>query len=58
MSVREKLMRKGVKADERKSAFELFYYEDFFKPLYLKHAKGYVSEDTGNLKKVDMGIAL
>lgn len=26
--------------------------------FYLKHAKGYVSEATGDLQKVDMGIAL
>ena len=95
MSVRETLMRKGVKADERKNAAALFFDEDFSTPLtvvdekveaalemvrlapsavnrqpwrivrigsayafYLQHAKGYVSEATGDLQKVDMGIAL
>lgn len=95
MSVRETMMRNGVKAGERKNAAELFFDGDFTAPLeeenelvraalemvrlapsavnrqpwrivrignayhfYLKHAKGYVSEATGDLQKVDMGIAL
>ena len=95
MSVRETLMRKGVKADERKNAAALFFDGDFSTPLtaenenvmaalemvrlapsavnrqpwrivrigsayafYLQHAKGYVSEATGDLQKVDLGIAL
>ena len=95
MSVRETLMRKSVKASERKRAAELFFDGDFSTPLseeneavkaalemvrlapsavnrqpwrvvrvgsayhfYLKHAKGYVSEATGDLQKVDLGIAL
>ena len=95
MSVRETLMRKGVKAGERREAAELFFDGDFSAPLkeedgtilaalemvrlapsavnrqpwrvvrigsayhfYLKHAKGYVSEATGDLQKVDLGIAL
>ena len=95
MSVRETLMRKGVKAGERKNDAEMFFDGDFSAPLtaadekiqaalemvrlapsavnrqpwrvvrigsayhfYLRHAKGYVSEATGDLQKVDMGIAL
>ena len=95
LSIRETLMRKGVKADERKDASELFFDKAFYIPLreedpntaaalemvrfapsavnkqpwrvvrvgadyhfYLKHDKGYVSEATGDLQKVDMGIAL
>ena len=95
MSVRETLMRKGVKADERKPASELFFDRAFFLPLYeerkdiadalemvrlapsavnrqpwkivrqgrvyhfyLKHDKGYVGKATGDLQKVDMGIAV
>ena len=95
MSIRETMMRKGVKADERKPASELFFDRDFFIPLkeenpaaaealemvrlapsavnkqpwrvvrdgsayhfYLKHDRGYVTEATGDLQKVDMGIAL
>ena len=95
MSVRETLMRKGVKADERKPASELFFDQAFFLPLYeerkeiadalemvrlapsavnrqpwrivrqgrvyhfyLKHDKGYVGKATGDLQKVDMGIAV
>lgn len=95
MSVRESLMRKGVKADERKPASELFFDGDLRTPLvvgdakladalemlrfapsavnrqpwrvvregesfhfYLRHDKGYVGAATGDLQKVDMGIAL
>ena len=95
MSVRETMMRKGVKADERKQASELFFDRDFLIPLkeenpetaealemvrlapsavnrqpwrvvrkgdgyhfYLKHEKGYIGKATGDLQKVDMGIAL
>ena len=95
MAIKEKLMRKGVKADERKEREELFFSEKFGTPLlgthgdidealeavrlapsavnkqpwrivekdgsfhfYEKHDKGYVSEETGDLQKVDMGIAL
>ena len=95
MSIREAMMRKGVKADERKSASELFFDRDFHIPLtednpqvadalemvrlapsavnrqpwrvirngnayhfYLKHDKGYVGPATGDLQKIDMGIAL
>ena len=95
MSVREALMRRGVKADERMSPSALFFDGDFSTPLkeedetvaaalemlrwapsavnrqpwrvvrvgrsyhfYLKHAKGYVSDATGDLQKVDMGIGL
>jgi len=89
------MMRKGVKADERKPASELFFDRDFLIPLkeenpetaealemvrlapsavnrqpwrvvrkgngyhfYLKHDKGYIGKATGDLQKVDMGIAL
>ena len=95
MSVRETLMRKGAKADERKASAEVFFDKAFYIPLqeenpktaealemvrlapsavnrqpwrvvregtdyhfYLKHDKGYVSSATGDLQKVDMGIAL
>ena len=95
MSVRETMMRTGVRADTRKPASELFFDGDFQHPLreesgaaadalemvrwapsavnrqpwrvvrtgnayhfYLKHDKGYVGEATGDLQKVDMGIAL
>ena len=95
MSVREAMMRKGVKADERKPASELFFDRDFHIPLteenptaadalemvrlspsavnrqpwrvvrigntyhfYLKHDRGYVGDATGDLQKIDMGIAL
>ena len=95
MSMRETLMRRAAKADERQNWDALFFDGDFGTPLreenedvkaalemvrlapsavnrqpwrvvrvgrayhfYLKHAKGYVSEATGDLQKVDMGIAL
>lgn len=95
MSVRETLMRKGVKAETRKEAAELFFDKSYYIPLqetnpvaaealemvrlapsavnrqpwrvvrtgenyhfYLKHDKGYVNVATGDLQKVDMGIAL
>ena len=95
MSLRETLMRRAAKADERQSADALFFDGAFGVPLneademvqtalemvrlapsavnrqpwrvvrvgrdyhfYLKHAKGYVSAATGDLQKVDMGIAL
>ena len=95
MSMRETLMRKGAKADERKASAEVFFDKAFYIPLqeenpktaealemvrlapaavnrqpwrviregtnyhfYLKHDKGYVSAATGDLQKVDMGIAL
>ena len=95
MSARETIMRKGVKADARKPASELFFDKDFFIPLteenariaealemvrlapsavnlqpwrviregknyhfYLKHTKGYVGKATGDLQKIDLGIAL
>ncbi len=95
MSTRETIMRKGVKADARKPASELFFDKDFLIPLveenvgiaealemvrlapsavnlqpwrviregknyhfYLKHTRGYVGKATGDLQKIDMGIAL
>lgn len=95
MSLRETLMRKGVKADEREPASKLFFDREFFLPLaeeniktadalemvrfapsavnrqpwrvvregrnyhfYLKHDRGYVGDATGDLQKVDMGIAI
>ncbi len=95
MSLRENVMRKGVKANERKDSSELFFDRNFHDPLkeensdiaealelvrfapsavnrqpwrvvrdgknyhfYLKHDRGYVGEATGDLQKVDMGIAI
>ena len=97
MSIREGLMRKGVKADWREDFEKLFFDGSFARPLtrekagalewplemlrlapsavnkqpwrvlrchnalhfYEKHgAKGFVSDDTGDLQKVDLGIAL
>lgn len=95
MSMRETLMRRAAKADERQNAETLFFDGAFGVPLreeneavktalemvrlapsavnrqpwrvvrvgrayhfYLKHSKGYVGEATGDLQKVDMGIAL
>ena len=95
MSLRETVMRKGVRADERKPSEELFFDRDFHTPLkeenprtadalemvrwapsavnkqpwrvlregsdyhfYLKHDRGYIGESTGDLQKIDMGIAL
>lgn len=95
MSIKEIAMRKGIKADERKPAEELFFDRNFYTPLtvenkkiedvlemvrlapsaknmqpwrivrdgdayhfYLKHDKGYASESSGDIQKVDMGIAL
>ncbi len=95
-SVRETLMRKGVKADERLPADRLFFDGSWEAPLsaadqealhelmemvrwapsavnkqpwriivtdgafhfYEKQDKGYVSEKTGDLQKIDVGIAL
>lgn len=98
MSLKEGLMRKGVKADSRIDFSELFYQADFQTPyteeeanlvglyqalhavqlapsavnkqpwrcvlrdnmvhFYEKHTKGFMSETTGDLQKIDMGIAL
>ena len=95
-SMREKLMRKGLNADERLPFEELFYKTDFSQPLkkggagkfeeplemvriapsatnkqpwrvvldgekvhfYEKKTKGYAKETTGDIQKVDLGIAL
>ena len=95
-SVRETLMRKGVKADERMPAEKLFFDGSWEAPLptadqealrdlmemvrwapsavnkqpwriiaadgvlhfYEKQDKGYVSEKTGDLQKIDVGVAL
>lgn len=93
-AIKETLMRKGVKADDRKPAGELFFDGDWETPLaesgavrralelvrwapsavnkqpwriirkdgayhfYLRHDKGYVSDETGDMQKIDMGIAL
>ena len=95
-SVRETLMRRGVKADERMPADRLFFGGSWEAPLsaadrealrdlmemvrwapsavnrqpwriiaadgvlhfYEKQDKGYVSEKTGDLQKIDVGIAL
>ena len=96
MSLRETVMRRGVKADWREDFSALCFEGDFSRPLreeeagvfssplhaarlapsavnrqpwrmvkdgrsvhfYLKHARGYVSEATGDLQKVDLGIAI
>lgn len=104
MSMREKLMRKTIKADSRKPADKLFFDRRFGKPLkanengevsdekigeftdlfemvrwapsavnkqpwrivaddgvfhfYEKQDRGYMSEATGDLQKIDIGIAL
>ena len=96
MSMREKLMRKGVKADSRKPAGELFFDKSFNRPMnedamgefadlfemvrwapsavnkqpwrigrrdgkyhfYKKGDKGYVSEEVGDMQRIDLGIAL
>ena len=93
-ALKETLMRKGVKADERKPLGELFFDGDWESPLteqgavrkamelvrwapsavnkqpwriirkngayhfFLKHDKGYVSDEVGDMQKIDMGIAL
>lgn len=95
-SVREKMMRKGLKADTRLPFEKLFFKQDFAHPLSLDEAgdyqqalemvqlapsatnkqpwrvvvdgdrvhfyevknKGYAKEDTGDIQKVDLGIAL
>lgn len=96
MSVREALMRKGVKADARKPFEELAFNESFAAPLdvngtgslrasfemlrrapsavnkqpwrvvkqgdvfhfYEKRDKGYIKPETGDLQRIDVGIAL
>ena len=96
MSLRETVMRRGVKADWREDFSALCFDGSFDKPLreddagefadplraailapsavnrqpwrmvragdslhfYLKHARGYVSAATGDLQKVDLGIAI
>lgn len=95
MSLKETAMRLGVKGDQRKSAEELFFENDFSSPLrtdddriknaleavrqapsavnkqpwrivkcgnafhfYEKHNKGYTGEKSGDLQKIDIGIAL
>lgn len=95
-SMREKMMRKGLKSDTRLPFEKLFFKQDFAHPLSLaeagdyKHAlemvqlapsatnkqpwraivdgnrvhfygvknKGYARENTGDIQKVDLGIAL
>lgn len=93
-ALKETLMRKGVKADERKPLGELFFEGDLSTPLaergsvrrvmelvrwapsavnkqpwriirkdgryhfYLKHDKGYISDEVGDMQKIDIGIAL
>lgn len=95
-SVRESMIRKGVKADWRKDGAALFFDGSFSAPLaperagtlrealeavrwapsavnkqpwrlvvqgdrvhfYEKKSKGYVSDATGDLQKIDVGIAL
>ncbi|MCH5203945.1 MAG: nitroreductase [Oscillospiraceae bacterium] len=96
MSVRESMMRKAVKANQREP-FEALFFDGSFDasltkekagvllaPLeavrlapsavnkqpwrvvfdknslhfYLKHSKGFISENVGDMQKIDMGIAL
>ena len=96
MSLKESMMRKGVKADSR-SAFEALFFDGSFdvplteekagrlaEPLkmvrrapsavnkqpwrvvvdknavhfYLKRTKGFISDATGDVQKIDLGIAL
>lgn len=93
-SVKEVMMRKGVKADVRKPLSEIFFDGDLSTPLeetgsiaeamelvrwapsavnkqpwriirkdgryhfYLKHDKGFISDEVGDMQKIDMGIAL
>ena len=95
-SIRENMMRKGLKADSRLPFQEIFYRDDFQNPLneadagiwrlpldmvriapsatnkqpwrvvvqkdnvhfYEKKTKGYAKESTGDIQKVDLGIAL
>lgn len=96
MSLRETVMRRGVKADWREDFSAVFFDGDFSRPLseaeagvfaaplcavrhapsavnrqpwrvvrrgdgvhfYCRHARGYVSAATGDLQKVDLGIAI
>ena len=95
-SIRESMMRKRLKSDSRLPFEELFFHDDFQKPLnvatagiwelplemvrlapsatnkqpwravvgknkvyfYEKKTKGYAKESTGDIQKVDLGIAL
>lgn len=95
-SVRESLMRKGMKSDSRLPFGELFFHSDFQRPMsegdagrwrmplemvrlapsatnkqpwravavedkihfYEKKTRGYAKESTGDIQKVDLGIAL
>ena len=93
-SIKEVMMRKGVKADVRKPLSELFFDEDLSTPLdesgavrramelvkwapsavnkqpwriirkdgqyhfYEKKDRGYVSDEVGDMQKIDIGIAL
>ncbi|MCH5347705.1 MAG: nitroreductase family protein [Oscillospiraceae bacterium] len=96
MSIKESMMRKGVKADSRNSFETMFFDGDLNTPLtpekagkleyplemvrwapsavnkqpwrivvnqndvhfYLKHSRGFGSKSSGDMQKVDMGIAL
>lgn len=96
MSMRENIIRKGIRADTRKPFETLFFDGDFNTPLtkekagplahalemiqwapsavneqpwrllvteravhfYLRPTKGFVSNATGDLQKIDMGVAL
>lgn len=97
-SVRESLMRKGMKSDNRKAFSQIFFKDDFNHPIsgeeaeewkiplecvrwspsatnkqpwrivissdgksvyfYEKHTKGYAKKTTGDIQKVDLGIAI
>lgn len=96
MSMRENIIRKGIRSDSRKDFSVLFFDGSFDTPLtpekagslahplemvrwapsavneqpwrlvvtekavhfYLRHTKGFISKATGDLQKIDMGVAL
>jgi nitroreductase len=96
MSLKETVMRKGVGADRRKAFEELFYIDNFDRPMkedeagelllplqmvrwapsavnkqpwrvvavesdvhfYMAKGKGFENSSSGNMQKIDMGIAL
>ena len=69
-SIRENLMRTGMKSDTRLPFEKIFYKGDFSQPLheeeadrnkvhfYEKKTRGYANENTGDIQKVDLGIAI
>ena len=68
-SLRESMMRKGMKSDSRIPFDQLFFQDNFDKPLNKENSdlwalplemvrKGYERASTGDIQKVDLGIAL